>query len=399
MAVINPSDITFDWIDSVPELESFLEDAVTHDWYCVDTEFHREKTYYPQLALVQIAVGSRIVLVDPTVVNPSVLAPLFEGRGTCILHAAQQDLDVMRQVCGFVPSRIIDTQLCAGFIGYTQPSLASLAQSVLKVTLPKGDRLSDWLRRPLTSDQMRYAASDVAYLDQIARSILAELDQFGRREWAMEACEELRIREFGPASPDDAWLKVKDVRTLRGRARWVAREVARWREERAMAQDLPPRHVLSDIAVLGVAHKAPRSVDALLDIRGVDGRHGRGRAGESLLDAVERGVTASAAGDLPFPASDSDDLDKSMRPAVTLVSAWVTELARQSSLDAALLGTRKDIVDLLAGSPSARLRSGWRAEIVGRDVEDLVAGRKALTFGDFDDGRGLRMVDVPSEGQ
>lgn len=391
-----PSDISFEWIDSAAALRPFLDDAMTHDWYCVDTEFHREKTYFPQLALVQIAVGSRIALVDPVAVDPRLLAPLFEGPTTCVLHAAQQDLDVLRQVCGFVPSRIIDTQLCAGFIGYTQPSLSSLAQSLLKVTLPKGDRLSDWLRRPLSNDQMKYAASDVAYLQQIARMILDDLDRRGRREWATEACEELRVREFGPASPEDAWLKVKDVRTLRGRARWVAREVARWREERAMAQDLPPRHVLSDIAVLGVAQKAPRTVDDLADVRGVDGRHARGRTGESLLDAVSQGVAASKAGDLAFPVSDGDDLDKSMRPAVTLVSAWVTELARRSDLDAGLLGTRRDIVDLLSGSPSARLRSGWRAEIVGRDVEDLVAGRKALTFGEFDDGRGLRMVQVTS---
>ena len=392
-----PADIAFEWLDTERGVRQFVEDALSFEWYCVDTEFHREKTYFPQLALIQVAVGARIVLIDPLSVDPRLMEPLFAGPGTCILHAAQQDLDVFRQVCGFVPERIIDTQLCAGFIGYSQPSLSSLVQAFVKITLPKGDRLSDWLRRPLSADQRSYAASDVAHLEGIAHTLLRELDARGRREWAMEACEELRVRPSGPVDPDDAWLRVKDVRTLKGRGRWVAKEVAMWREERAMAQDLPPRHVLSDIAVLGVAQKAPRTVDDLLQIRGVDGRHARGRAGDSLLDAVARGVQQSASGELSFPASDSDDLDRSMRPAVTLVSAWVTELARQSDLDAGLLGTRKDIVDLLSGAKDARLRTGWRADIVGRDIEDLVGGRKGLTFGTVGGVRGLRMVEVDPE--
>lgn len=389
-----PAENEFTWIDDPATLDEFVEFASHHDRLYVDTEFHREKTYFPQLALVQIAVGGRIALIDPYAVDARKLAPLFTGPRTCVFHAAQQDLDVFNQVCGIVPSRILDTQLCAGFLGYSQPSLSSLAQSLLKITLPKGDRLSDWTRRPLTQDQKRYAAADVAYLEEITDLILVELDRRGRRGWAEEACEELRVRPTGPTPAEDAWLRVKDVRTLKGRSRWVAKEVAHWRESRAMDLDLPPRHVLSDIAVLGIAQKAPRHIDDLLQCRGVDGRHVRGRNGDEVLDAVARGVAQAPSGDLPFPVSDSDDLDRSLRPAVTLVSAWVTELARQSELDATLLGTRRDIVDLLSKAPHARLKAGWRADIVGRDLEDLVEGRKALTFVSGDASRGLRLVDV-----
>jgi ribonuclease D len=116
-----------------------------------------------------------------------------------------------------------------------------------------------------------------------------------------------------------------------------------------------------------------------------------------LLDAIKEGVQLSSTGDLHFPSSDTEDVDKSLRPAVTLVSAWVTELARQSNLDAGLLGTRKDILDLLGGSSSARLGVGWRADIVGRDIEDLVAGRKALTFTGKNGANGLKLIDVPNE--
>lgn len=390
----HPTEVIFEWIETDSALREFVEFAKHLDLYFLDTEFHREKTYFPQLALIQIAAGERIAIIDPLSIDADFLRPLLEGDGICVLHAAQQDLDVLAQSCGFVPRQIIDTQLCAGFVGYTQPSLASLLQAYLKITVPKGDRLTDWLRRPLTSAQLSYAASDVAYLAELWRLIAHELDVLGRTRWALDACEELRVRPTGPNAPHDAWLRVKDVRTLKGRARWVAQSVAKWREERAMHLDIPPRHVLSDIAILGIAQRVPRSTEDLLQCRGVDNRHAGGSQGRDILEAIQEGLRASTSGDLSFPASDTEDVDKSLRPAVTLVSAWVTELARQSRLDAGLLGTRKDILDLLGGSSTARLRNGWRAEIVGRDIEDLVAGRKALTFVTHNGVNGLRLVDV-----
>lgn len=388
------TDLQFTWIDSSAAAREAIRDIASHDHYFLDTEFHREKTYFPQLALVQINAGNSIYIVDPLTIDTDVLAELFEADNTCVLHAAQQDLDVMAQSVGAIPKRILDTQLLAGFLGYTQPSLASLVQAFLKITVPKGDRLTDWLRRPLTRDQLNYAASDVAYLPELLEHIMQKLDERGRTEWAREACEELRQRKTGPQSPSDAWLRVKDVRTVKGRARWVAQSVAQWREERAMDLDIPPRHVLSDIAILGIAQRAPKSSEELLQCRGVDNRHASGHHGKALLDAVKRGVSASSDGELTFPSSDTDDLDKSMRPAATLVSAWVTELARTSELDAGLLGTRRDINELLSGLPSARLRHGWRADIVGRDIEDLVSGRKALTFMRNGAEIGLQLVDV-----
>ena len=387
-------EITYDWIDSDKDLIYFTQEALSESHFYLDTEFHREKTYFPQLALVQIATSRRIVIIDPLMVDMKLLRPLFDGPGMCVLHAAQQDLDVMAQSCGYIPSRMLDTQLCAGFLGYSQPSLASLLQSYLKVIVPKGDRLTDWLRRPLTKDQLTYAASDVAYLAEMSNIIFNELEERGRMQWAIDACEELRTRPTGPNPPEDAWLRVKDVRTLKGRSRWVAQAIAEWRENRAMDLDLPPRHVLSDIAVLGIAQKAPRTADDMMQSRGVDHRHVNGPQGRALLEAVQLGIENSSQGELSFPSHDGDDLDKSMRPAATLVSAWVTELARQSNLDAGLLGTRKDINDLLGGAPGARMSEGWRADIVGRDIEDLVAGRKALTFTKENGGNGLRLVDV-----
>jgi ribonuclease D len=373
------------WIDDDAALDAFIDQAVLSDRYALDTEFHREKTYYPKLALVQIRVGETTALVDPLAVDTTLLVRLFAADSLCVVHAAQQDLEVLQHASGSIPKRIFDTQLSSGFIGMSTPSLASLVQNELKISLPKGDRLTDWLRRPLTSDQQKYAASDVDYLFILHDSIMARLNELGRASWAEEACEELRIRPNGPQNPTDAWLKIKEVRTLKPASRGVAQAVAEWRERKAMQHDMPPRRVLSDIALLGIAHAMPHSVGDLSLIRGVESRQVGGQVGQEIVDAVALGRDREA----KIPHTEHDDVDKEFRPAMSLIAAWISELAREHSVDATLLGTRQDIMDLLRKSAHSRLSTGWRAEIVGRDIEKILSGEAGLSF----DGRGrLRLL-------
>jgi len=382
------------WIDEDRSLREAVDFLTGQSRYTIDTEFHRERTYYPRLALVQLGAKDRIFVVDPLSVDRALFVELFQSDAVAIFHAAQQDLEVLQHACGAVPRAIFDTQLAAGFIGYSSPSLASLVSAFAGVNLPKGDRLTDWLRRPLTEAQIDYAAGDVRYLELLADMISKEADGLGRLKWVEEACEELRVRPNGPPEPERAWMRVKDVRTLKGKARWIAQALAQWREQRAADVDIPVRHVLSDIAVIGVAQKSPRSPDELAHIRGIDAKQAHGSLGRMILDAVREGIGRSAAGELKMPLSDGDDLDRALRPAVTLVSAWVSELSRQQRLDPALLGTRQDIIDLLRKSPAARLGQGWRADIVGKDIDDLVGGRAGLTFSA--DG-GLKLIPVDGQ--
>lgn len=388
-------DDRIEWIDSDVALKDFISFAVSHETYYLDTEFHRERTYYPRIALVQIQVGDRLAVIDPLSADVSLLTSLLESPSLAVLHAAQQDLDVLSHACGAIPRQLFDTQLAAGFLGHSTPSLSSLLSSYLKTTLPKGDRLTDWLRRPLTETQITYAANDVVHLPALEGCIVSELRERGRSEWASEACEELRTRPTGPGDPMNAWLRVKDVRGLRGQSRWVAQSLARWRELRAQELDIPVRHVLSDIVIVSVASRMPRTANELGHIRGLDDKMARGSVGAAILEAVADGL-ARADGELSLPTTDGEDLDRSLRPAVTLISAWVNELARQQHIDPQLLATRSDIVDLLRNAPHARLMEGWRAGIVGNDVEDLLQGRRALSFGPLQSGgRGLRLVDTP----
>jgi len=380
--------VTFRLVASDDALEQLIDELVGEPRYALDTEFHRERTYYPKLALVQLAWAGGVAVVDPLACDPRALRRLLTSEAVAVLHAAQQDLDVLTHACGAVPVHLVDTQLWSGFLGYSTPSLSSLVQGELGIALGKGDRLTDWLARPLTDDQLRYAASDVEHLLALFDRLATQLTALGRDGWAHDACDELRTRPVGPTPPDEAWLRIKDVRTLRPRARGVARSVAAWRELRARRSDIPVRQVLPDLGVLGVAQQAPRTAEQLGRARGLDARHTRGAIAEEILAAVAHGLEHPV--DLPREAGD--ELERRLRPAVTLVSAWVAELARQERIDTALLATRADLTALLRGDPDARLSHGWRAEVVGDGVSRLVNGRAGLTF---DGEGGLRLFDVP----
>jgi ribonuclease D len=372
--------IRFRWIDQQGEFDDLVEMLCAEPRYALDTEFHRERTYYPKLALVQVAwrtpEGQEVVLVDPLAVDVTPFAALFASESLCVIHAAQQDLDVLTHAVGSVPARMFDTQLAAGFVGYGTPSLVSLLQGEIGISPPKGDRLTDWLRRPLSDSQRQYAAVDVEYLLEVHERLVAQLAETGRLGWAEDACEELRTRPTSGSAPEDAWMRLKDARSLRPGARAVAQSVAAWRERRAMRTDIPVRQVLPDLAILGIAQRAPSSLKELSQARGVDDRHARGGLAEEILDAVRAAKGAPA----PAPPTSVDDLDRNMRPAVTLVSAWVGQLARDERIDPALLATRADIVAFLRGDADARLAEGWRNDLVGDGIRRLVGGEAGLTF-------------------
>ena len=233
------------------------------------------------------ADGQQVALIDPLAVDVASFDRLFASESLCVIHAAQQDLDVLTHAVGSVPTRMFDTQLAAGFLGYGTPSLVSLLQGEIGVTPAKGDRLTDWLRRPLTDSQCQYAAVDVEYLLEVHERLVAQLADVDRLGWADDACEELRTRPTSGSAPDDAWLRLKDARSLRPSARAVAQSVAGWRERRAMRTDIPVRQVLPDLAILGIAQRAPSTAKELSQARGVDERHSRGGLAEEILEAVK----------------------------------------------------------------------------------------------------------------
>lgn len=309
------------------------------------------------------------------------MAPLrkvLERDVPCLMHAAAQDLAILERACGVLPTQLVDTQVAAGFVGLGSPGLGPLLHRRLGLDLLKADRLTDWMRRPLGDNAATYAAADVAYLHEMWGSLEAELTERGRLTWALDECEELRIRYGEPVNPDQAWWRIKEARRLRGRGRGVAQAVAAWRERRAQTTDRPVRHVLPDLAVVAIAERPPRTRSDLQRVRGLDGRHLRGGAAAELLGAIEEGMSLD---DKALHIPERDGVDPALRPAVTLASAWISQIGRDLDFDTSLLATRADIEALVRGDASSRLLSGWRDEVAGEPIRQLLSGDAALAFG------------------
>ncbi|NBR98980.1 MAG: ribonuclease D [Actinobacteria bacterium] len=367
--------MTHRWIEDDLALDEVIDEILLQPRYAIDTEFHREKTYYPKLALVQLKWGEKTALVDPLAVDPRGLARLFESDVLAVFHAAQQDLEVLRHASLVAPKNIFDSQIAAGFLGYSTPSLATLVQAIKKVSLSKGDRLTDWLRRPLTTAQCVYAADDVAHLLDLHDELSSQLNELGRTVWVADACNDLVARPSGPIDSRHAWLKLKEARSLKGSSRGVAQAVGQWREERAMRSDHPPRRIMSDMALLGIAQRVPKNVEELASTRGVDDRHLSSEFCKEIMTAIREGAQQT----IELPSHESDDVEKWARPALTLITAWIGELARKNKIDATLLATRSDISAFLRKSPDARLMQGWRAAVVGEDLNRILSGTVGLS--------------------
>ena len=375
----SPTDTVADhhYIDTESELADVVAALLDEPRYALDTEFHRERTYWPRVALVQISWPGELVLIDPLEVDLAPLRAVMESDSLAILHAASQDLEVLELECGAGPRRLFDTQIAAGFLGMSTPSLAALHERELGIQLPKSNRLTDWLERPLKPDQLDYAAADVAHLLEIHQRLTDQLEARGRLAWAEAEIEIQRTRPRGPRDPDEAWRRIKEARHLKGRAVSIARSLAAWRERRAAEIDQPARFVVSDIAIVSISQAAPTDAAALGRVRGVDKGMAKGSIGAQVLAAVAEGIELDWRPPRP-PRRRAEA--RELRPAVALVAAWVNQLAHDRQIDPTLLATRADVEALVRGDDDARLAEGWRAELAGGPITRLVDGDAALAF-------------------
>jgi ribonuclease D len=341
--------------------------------------------------LVQIAWPGDVALVDPFAVDARLLCDLMARPSVMVAHAADQDLAILQRLCGQPPAVLFDTQVAAGFLGMGAPSLGVLVERVLGVRLAKGDRLTDWTSRPLREEQKVYAAADVEHLLALRDALVEGLERDGRLQWALDECETRRIRDRTRPDVSTAWWKIKGARQLRGRSRGVAQELASWRERTAEGLDVPPRFVLSDLALAATLQRAPRTRDDLSDIRGIESRHLRDGAADDILRAVAAG-SALDPSELRLP--ETDRVDRSLQPAVTVLSAWLAQQADELKLDPTVLATRADIAQFL-NAGTGRLASGWRADLVGQPLRRLLEGEATIALANG--GRRLRLE--PRDGQ
>ena len=361
----------YEWIADPKSLTDLIDHLLTQDAYGIDTEFHRERTYYPQLALVQLSWAKGIALVDPLATPIKSLGRLLQGPGLCVIHAPSQDLEIFHAECHAVPSRLFDTQIAGLFLGLGNASLGKLVEHFLDLRLDKGAQLTDWMQRPLGKRALDYAATDVAHLLELYDAMSHRLNEAGRSGWAADEMEVMRAKDRSPQPPNRAWWKLRGKGKIRSGSQGIAQSLAQWREEKARATDRPPRHVLSDVALVALIQQPPKNRDALFRTRGVDKRHAS--QADEILEAITRGrsLPASAIDQPPRPRGSI------AKPLVSLCLAYVQQRADEESIDSAVLATRSDVETFVA-SQTGRLAQGWRRELLGAELSGVILGKKAI---------------------
>ena len=365
------------------DVAAFAAEARSEGRLALDTEFVWERTYSPVPCLLQLATANRLAVLDPLEdVDVGPIAQLVGDPAVqLVMHAPAGDLLLFATRYGVRATSVFDTQLAAGFVGHgISMAYDRLVERVAGVTLTHNETFSDWSRRPLTDAQIQYAADDVRYLFAVADALLAKLDEMGRRSWA----EDEITRRYGPDAtiepdPQRAYLKVARRGRLSGRQLASLRAVAAWREEEARTRDLPPGWVLKDPSVVEVARRSPQDAAALGRLRGLGNLSAS--ASQRLLEALARAADAE-------PPAAARELPPGLARRVAAASALGAVLvrARCDGADIApeLVATRAELesfVEAMAnGQEEHALLSGWRRELVGAELRELVQGNVALAL-------------------
>ncbi len=372
------------YVTSAAEVDEIAARAQAAGRVAIDTEFLWERTYAPQLCLVQLAVGDDVLLVDPLEGAPlePIAGLIADPAVEVIMHAATADLLAFGLRFGTRPTRVFDTQVAAGFVGLTATaSLDRLLHDAIAVRLGHSESLSDWTRRPLSATQREYAGDDVRHLLRLTDDLVSRLDRSGRSAWA---ADELAHRypdgESVIADPDEAWRKVQRRGRLRPRQLAILREVASWREREARRRDMPAGWVMKDAALVEVARLAPTTVQLLRKVRGIGSPGERDAA--AVVAAVEKGAAAPPIVVGPAPAPTAA---RRVDAAAGLAGALLRARCSEQDIASELVATRVEldtyIEDIVLGVDRANpLSAGWRHEMVGRELIALVEGRVSLSL-------------------
>ena len=379
-------------IAATEELEAFCRRMRAETFITVDTEFMRERTYWPELCLVQIAGAHEVAVIDSIAdgIDLAALGQLFADEAvTKVFHAARQDIEIFVLRFGDVPRPLFDTQVAAMVAGFgDQVGYDALIASLTGGLIDKAHRFSDWSVRPLSAAQIEYAAADVTHLREAYQRLSRRLEQEGRLSWVAEEVAILNNPDTYRTDPQTAWERLRPRSTNR-RFLHALKEAAAWREKEAQRINIPRQRLVKDEALLEIAATAPTNPDALARVRGVTRGFAEGRSGMALLEALAvAGRTPDAA--LPLAPQQRDN----NRPSAALVSLLKVLLAakcEQHHVAAKLVASSDDIDRLaLEDAPAIPAVTGWRREVFGNDALLLKQGRIALGV----DGKRVKFIPI-----
>jgi ribonuclease D len=337
----------------VNEPDSIADDLGRHDFVAVDTEFMREKTFFAELCLVQIATGEQIYCVDP--LNGHDMSVFWDAlmRDTWVVHSGRQDIEVIYQTAERMPGRLFDTQIAAGLLGFApQMGYATLVKELFDVEIDKTHTRANWSRRPLPDAYLHYAAEDVEYLLPALDMLKEKLDQKGRLSWAEEDSAQLLDPALYDIDPKLAIGRMKGARNLRGRRRAAAARLAAWRETEALRANRPRQWIAKDNALLEVASRLPDNID-------------------SLSKAILAAVSESGNDDTNYrPPSAPNESQKALLKSI---QKYVAECAADLGLAAETVASKRDLTAaIMGGDKDSKVLTGWRREIVGEKLLELM---------------------------
>ncbi len=368
------------YIDSQNSLDALCGEIQKASWLALDTEFLREKTYYPKFCLLQIATPDWVACVDPIALTnlDKLFSAIYNPAIVKVFHSCHQDLEIFYQLTGKVPGPLFDTQVAAPLLGYQDnPGYAMLVSSLLNVNLNKAHTRADWSKRPLTQAEIQYAADDVIYLCQIYQIMLEKLTALGRADWLKQDFSELENPNNYQVEPHSAWLKIRGKNKLTARQLSIVQTLAEWREITAQAENRPKTWLLRDELIFDMAKLQPETTISLAAIRGISERTVQ-RYGRKLCELI-----AEAKNREPIALKEKDRSNKKSQQheaILDILTALVRIRAEENALNPTILASRKDLESLLFNEDEdCPLLHGWRYTMAGKELVGLLHGD--LLFG------------------
>jgi ribonuclease D len=359
------------------QVEELCRELTGEPFVAVDTEFMRDRTYWPRLCLVQIAGERRHAAIDPLAPKLD-LAPLLEllanERVLKVFHAARQDIEIFWRLTGRIPTPLFDTQLAAMVCGYGEEvAYETLVKQLAKARIDKSPRFTDWGRRPLSAQQLEYALADVIHLRVVYQRLQDQLERTGRQGWVAQELSVLANPRTYEQPPEEAWRRLK-VRSRDRRFLAIARELAAWREREAQRRDLPRNRVLRDDLILEIAANRPTSVEQLTGLRRISLDRS---SAAGVVDAVRRA--------LAMPEAQLPEIEQPVRlprgvgPVVDLLRVLLKSKCEEHRVAQRLVATTSDLEAIAAEDvPDIPVLEGWRLEVFGRSALALKRGELAL---------------------
>ncbi len=371
---------SINYIDTPEQLAELCVEIAKQPWLALDTEFLREKTYYPKFCLLQIATPDWAVCVDPIALPnlDDLFTAIYNPAIIKVFHSCRQDLEIFYQITGKLPAPIFDTQVAAPLLGYQDnPGYAMLVSSLLNINLSKAHTRADWSKRPLSPAELEYAADDVIYLCQIYKLMVQKLTELGRIDWLTNDFNELSNPEHYHVNPEKAWLKIKGKNKLTGKQLSIIQTLSNWREHTAQQENRPKSWLLRDELLFDLAKLQPESLGELAKIRAINertvSRHGK-EICRLITEAKDRP---------PLPLNENGRPAKKSQQQeaiLDILTALVRIRAEENALNPNILATRKDLEVLLfnEGDEDCPLLHGWRYSMAGQELVGLLKGELML---------------------